>query len=155
MPRDKRFEQPRSLSRGRGAERSGRAARADLVWLKALPRSPTLPYSLSFHREDGGRIVTLDEYQIAAARTLNPQLNDQEKLLDAAAGIAEEAGEVLAHVRKHLYQGRELNRERLAEELGDVLWCIAAVATICDLDLASIAQQNQAKLAARHPPQNS
>jgi len=95
--------------------------------------------------------VTLDEYQKAAARTLNPRLNDQEKLLDAAAGIAEEAGEVLAHVRKHLYQERKLDRERLAEELGDVLWCVAAVATMSGLDLASIAQQNQRKLAARHP----
>ena len=95
--------------------------------------------------------VTLDEYQKAAARTLNPRLNDKEKLLDAAAGIAEEAGEVLAHVRKHLYQGRELNRERLAEELGDVLWCVSAVATMCDLDLSAIAHLNQQKLAARHP----
>jgi NTP pyrophosphatase (non-canonical NTP hydrolase) len=96
-------------------------------------------------------MVTFDEYQAAAARTLNPRLNDQEKLLDAAAGVAEEAGEVLAHVRKHLSQGRELDRARLAEELGDVLWCVAAVATMAGLDLASIARQNQAKLAARHP----
>ena len=95
--------------------------------------------------------MTLDEYQKAAARTLNARLNDQEKLLDATAGIAEEAGEVLAHVRKHLYQGRELNRDRLAEELGDVLWCVAAVATVSGLDLSSIARQNQEKLAARHP----
>ena len=95
--------------------------------------------------------MTLDEYQQAAARTLNPRLNDQEKLLDAAAGIAEEAGEVLAHVRKHLYQERKLDRERLAEELGDVLWCVAAVATVSGLDLVSIARQNQQKLAARHP----
>ena len=95
--------------------------------------------------------MTLDEYQKSAARTLNPRLNDQEKLLDAAAGIAEEAGEVLAHVRKHLYQGRQLDRERLAEELGDVLWCIAAVATVSGLELGSIARQNQQKLAARHP----
>lgn len=95
--------------------------------------------------------MTLDEYQQAAARTLNPRLNDQEKLLDAAAGIAEEAGEVLAHVRKHLYQGRELDREQLSEELGDVLWCVAAVATMCDLELSTVARQNQQKLDARHP----
>ena len=95
--------------------------------------------------------MTLDEYQKAAARTLNSRLNDQEKLLDAAAGIAEEAGEVLAHVRKHLYQGRELDRDRLAEELGDVLWCVAAVATMCDLELSAIARVNQQKLDARHP----
>jgi NTP pyrophosphatase (non-canonical NTP hydrolase) len=94
--------------------------------------------------------VTLDEYQKAAARTLNARLNEQEKLLDAAAGIAEEAGEVLAHVRKHVYQERELDRERLAEELGDVLWCVAAVATTCGMDLSSVARQNQQKLATRH-----
>ena len=96
--------------------------------------------------------MTLDEYQKSAARTINPGLNDQGKLLDAAAGIAEEAGEVLAHVRKHFYQGRELNRERLAEELGDVLWCVAAVATVCDMELSAIARQNQQKLVGRHPP---
>ena len=95
--------------------------------------------------------MRLDDYQKAAARTLNARLNDQEKLLDAAAGIAEEAGEVLAHVRKHLYQGRHLDRDRLAEELGDVLWCVAAVATISGLDLSAVARQNQDKLAARHP----
>src|SRR5688572_23295612 len=95
--------------------------------------------------------MNFDDYQKAAARTLNPRLNDQEKLLDAAAGIAEEAGEVLAHVRKHLYQGRELNREKLAEELGDVLWCVSAVATMCDLELSAVASLNQAKLASRHP----
>jgi NTP pyrophosphatase (non-canonical NTP hydrolase) len=95
--------------------------------------------------------VNLDEYQKAATRTLNTRLDDREKLLDAAAGIAEEAGEVLAHVRKHLYQGRELNREKLAEELGDVLWCIAAVATMCELSLGDVARRNQEKLALRHP----
>ena len=95
--------------------------------------------------------MTLDDYQKAAARTLNPRLTDQEKLLDAAAGIAEEAGEVLAHVRKHLYQARTLDRERLIEELGDVLWCVAAVATIAGVDLSTVAERNQSKLAARHP----
>ena len=94
--------------------------------------------------------MTLDEFQKAAARTLNSRLDDREKLLDAAAGVAEEAGEVLAHVRKHLYQERPLDRSRLAEELGDVLWCVAAVATMADLELSAVAKQNQEKLAARH-----
>lgn len=94
--------------------------------------------------------MTLDEYQQAASRTLNARLSEQEKLLDAAAGIAEEAGEVLAHVRKHLYQNRELDRERLAEELGDVLWCVAAVATVSGLELSAVARRNQEKLSVRH-----
>ena len=94
--------------------------------------------------------MTFDEYQRAAARTMNASLTDHERLLDAAAGIAEEAGEVLAHVRKHLYQGKPLDRERLAEELGDVLWCLAACATTAGLTLESIAAVNEKKLAARY-----
>ena len=95
--------------------------------------------------------MTFDEYQTAAARTMNSALPDNERLLDAAAGIAEEAGEVLAHVRKRLYQRTELDRKRLAEELGDVLWCVAAVATMQGLTLQDVAAGNIAKLRARHP----
>ncbi|NUQ12334.1 MAG: nucleoside triphosphate pyrophosphohydrolase family protein [Gemmatimonadaceae bacterium] len=95
--------------------------------------------------------MTFDEYQQAAARTMNASLTDDERLLDAAAGIAEEAGEVLAHVRKHLYQGKALDREKLAEELGDVLWCVAGVATSAGLSLHAIAARNGAKLSQRWP----
>ena len=59
------------------------------------------------------------EYEAKAARTINPSLDDKERLIDAAAGLAEEAGEALSIVRKHLYQGRELDRDKLEKELGD------------------------------------
>ena len=95
--------------------------------------------------------MTFDEYQDASARTLNARLTDNERLLDAAAGIAEEAGEVLAHVRKHLYQGRALDTTKLAEELGDVLWCVAAAATMTGLRLDHIAASNTDKLEKRYP----
>jgi len=95
--------------------------------------------------------MTLDDYQVAAARTVNEGLSQQEKLLDGAAGAAEEAGEVLAHIRKHVFQKRELDRQRLAEELGDVLWCVAAVATAAGVSLDTIGQSNIEKLRARYP----
>ena len=95
--------------------------------------------------------MTLDDYQNLAARTLNPRLSDPEKLLDAAAGIAEEAGEVLAHVRKHVYQGRSLDRDKLAEELGDALWCVASAASASGLSLDDIARNNIEKLVRRWP----
>ncbi len=95
--------------------------------------------------------MTFDEYQDASARTLNARLTDNERLLDAAAGIAEEAGEVLAHVRKHLYQGRPLDKAKLAEELGDVLWCVAAAATVSGVRLDQLASANINKLKKRHP----
>ena len=93
----------------------------------------------------------LSDYQSAALRTLNPALDADQRLLDAAAGLAEEAGEVLGVVRKHLFQRRALDREALAEELGDALWCLAAVASSLGLSLDRVAEANVEKLRRRHP----
>jgi len=90
-------------------------------------------------------------YETAAARTINPALGESERLIDAAAGLAEEAGEVLGLVRKHLYQGRELDRDKLEKELGDALWCLAMTARAAGLSLEAIAVSNIAKLKRRHP----
>ena len=93
----------------------------------------------------------LDAYQHAAARTIHPALDDEQRLLDAAAGLAEEAGEALSHVRKHVMQGRALDRDALAKELGDALWCLAIAARCIDIPLSEIASRNLAKLRSRHP----
>jgi len=93
----------------------------------------------------------LDAFQDAAARTINPTLDDQQRLLDAAAGLAEEAGEALAHVRKHVMQARALDRDALATELGDALWCLAVAARCIDMPLSEVAARNAEKLRRRHP----
>ncbi len=96
-------------------------------------------------------LTAFDEYQQAALRTTNPALGPDERLVDAAAGLAEEAGEVLGLVRKRVYQGRDAGRDRLVEELGDVLWCLAVAAHSLGIPLSEIASANEAKLRARHP----
>lgn len=95
--------------------------------------------------------MLLTEYQAAAARTLNPALDSDDRLLDAAAGLAEEAGEVLAHVRKHVMQGKPLERPELVLEIGDALWCVAALATTLGVTMEEVAHRNLEKLATRHP----
>jgi NTP pyrophosphatase (non-canonical NTP hydrolase) len=97
-------------------------------------------------------VTTLSEYQAEARRTINRGLTDDQRLLDAAAGLAEEAGEVLAHVRKHLLQGRPLDRDALTLELGDALWCVAITADTLGISLEEVARRNVDKLRARHPP---
>lgn len=82
---------------------------------------------------------------------MNPALSDSERLLDAAAGLSEESGEVLGTLRKHLYQQRPLDKNTLREELGDALWCLAAVATAAGISLGDVARSNLAKLARRYP----
>lgn len=95
--------------------------------------------------------LTLAEYQALAARTLNASLTTEERLMDAAAGLAEEAGEVLGLVRKHLFMHHGLDTARLAAELGDALWCLTAAAGALGLTLDDVAAANLAKLRRRYP----
>jgi NTP pyrophosphatase (non-canonical NTP hydrolase) len=96
-------------------------------------------------------VATLGGYQGEARRTVNRALTEDQRLLDAAAGLAEEAGEVLAHVRKHLFRGRPLDREALTLELGDALWCLAIAADTLGISLHDVARRNVEKLRARYP----
>jgi NTP pyrophosphatase (non-canonical NTP hydrolase) len=95
--------------------------------------------------------MTFDEYQQAALRTMNASLNDRDRLLDASAGLAEEAAEVLGLVRKQVFQQRAVDETRLTEELGDVLWCLAVTAHSLGISLSRVAELNQEKLRQRHP----
>ena len=95
--------------------------------------------------------MNLDEYQAAALRTINPALNDRDRLLDASAGLAEEAAELLGLVRKRVFQGRVVEEARLIEELGDVLWCLAVADGALGIPLSRVARENEAKLRRRHP----
>ncbi len=97
------------------------------------------------------RPVEFDAYQALARRTLNPGLDANARLLDAAAGLSEEAGEVLGTVRKHLFQQRALDREAITRELGDALWCLSAVAASLGISLGDVAHNNLEKLRRRYP----
>ncbi|MFP5355927.1 MAG: nucleoside triphosphate pyrophosphohydrolase family protein [Gemmatimonadota bacterium] len=97
------------------------------------------------------RPVEIDVYQALARRTLNPALDADARLLDAAAGLSEEAGELLGAVRKHLFQQRPLDRDAVTRELGDALWCLSAVATSLGISLGDVAHGNLDKLRRRFP----
>jgi NTP pyrophosphatase (non-canonical NTP hydrolase) len=96
-------------------------------------------------------VATLEGYQSEARRTINRALTDDQRLLDAAAGLAEEACEVLSHVRKHLVRKAPLDREAVALELGDALWCLAIAADTLGISLQDVARRNVEKLRSRYP----
>ncbi len=66
-------------------------------------------------------------------------------------------GSILNVYKKYLRDGIDLaaNRELLREELGDLLWYAAAVATACDLDLEDIAEANLRRTRDRYPRQHA
>ena len=95
--------------------------------------------------------MTFEEFQRAARRTVNPALSKDNRLVDAAAGLAEESGELLGLVRKRVFQNRDAGAERTREELGDVLWCLAITADSLGISLEDVAAANVEKLQRRYP----
>lgn len=91
--------------------------------------------------------MTLNEYQRLSNRTL-PGTHE---LPNYALGLNGEAGEVAELVKKGVYHGHPIEKERMAEELGDVLWYVAAMATACGMDMDQVAIKNVSKLHRRYP----
>ena len=95
--------------------------------------------------------LTADEYQKKAMTTLNPALSKHDALLNAVMGLCGESGECIDLVKKHLFQGHELDKEQLRRELGDVAWYLAEAAFALDLSLKEILRGNLDKLRSRYP----
>lgn len=95
--------------------------------------------------------MKINEYQKLAMTTLNPALSKKDVLINSVMGLCGESGEAIDIVKKWLAQGHELDREHLANELGDIAWYLAEAATALDLDLEDILQANIDKLKKRYP----
>ena len=95
--------------------------------------------------------MEINEYQRLAMTTLNPALDKRDVLINSVMGLCGESGEAIDVVKKWLAQGHELDRARLAKELGDVAWYLAEAATALDIPLEDILRANLDKLKARYP----
>nr|WP_253256408.1 nucleoside triphosphate pyrophosphohydrolase family protein [Moorella sp. E306M] len=90
------------------------------------------------------------QYQLAAERTAK-QIPKEQRYVNFAMGLAGETGEVVDYLKKVCFHGHPLDKNKLAEELGDLLWYIATIANTADLYLDRIADRNIEKLKKRYP----
>ena len=95
--------------------------------------------------------MDVDKYQELAMRTLNPEIDKKELILNASMGLCGESGEVIDLVKKYLFQGHDLDDEKLIKELGDVAWYLAEAATALNVNLSEILEKNIKKLEKRFP----
>ena len=95
--------------------------------------------------------MKINEYQNLAMRTLNPELSKRDVLINSVMGLCGESGEAIDIVKKWMAHGRELDKEYLTKELGDIAWYLAEAATALDLDLEDILRANIEKLKKRYP----
>jgi NTP pyrophosphatase (non-canonical NTP hydrolase) len=95
--------------------------------------------------------MDLNDYQKAARRTAI--YAEEHWVIYPALGLASEAGEVAGKIKKVLRdQGGDFAKaplEAIKDELGDVLWYVAALAADLGLALDEIAAENLAKLGSR------
>lgn len=95
--------------------------------------------------------MNINEYQKEAMALLNPALTEKDVLMNALMGLCGESGEAIDLMKKHLYQGHDLDKDKLIKELGDVAWYLAEAATGLNIDLSEVLQRNLNKLHARYP----
>lgn len=92
--------------------------------------------------------MTLNEFQALSRRTFKGK---GANISNAALGIAGEAGEIADYVKKCLYQGHQYDVAVMVEELGDLLFYIANMASLCGVALEDVAKFNYEKLLDRYP----
>lgn len=97
--------------------------------------------------------MEMKEYQRLAMRTDDPQKYNSglNRLINALMGLNGEAGEAIDLLKKALFQGHELEKDKLIEELGDNLWYLAEAAETIGVTLEDIANANLLKLLKRYP----
>lgn len=96
--------------------------------------------------------MTINEYRAAAMRTAQTdKFSAGDLLLNAALGLCGESGEVADLVKKHRFQGHDIDLEHVAKELGDIAWYLAVGAHAISYDLETVLKMNIDKLKSRYP----
>lgn len=93
-------------------------------------------------------------YQLWAAKGIRPESEGKDPLVGFALGLAGECGEVVDSIKKKVYHGRveeATSLDHMVEELGDVMWYVANLATTLGVTLEEVMELNVNKLESRYP----
>jgi NTP pyrophosphatase (non-canonical NTP hydrolase) len=102
--------------------------------------------------------MRLREYQLEAQKTdqVPGSRTDENRtgIMVPLLGLAGEAGTLLSEYKKWLREGTayQIFKERVIEELGDILWYVSNIAAKEGLDLEAIAKENLKKAKSRWLP---
>ncbi|MBA4541964.1 nucleoside triphosphate pyrophosphohydrolase family protein [Thermoactinomyces daqus] len=91
------------------------------------------------------------EYRKLARRTMNQSLTKREQLTMLALGLGGEAGEVADLIKKVVFHGHEMDRDKLIKESGDVIWYMENLLDYFDIPMSEVYETNIQKLLSRYP----
>lgn len=92
--------------------------------------------------------MEFNEYQKAANRTL---YGNEQVLTNCALGLAGESGQLIDLIQDYTFKGKDLDKEKMIDELGDVLWYLSQIAQWADVDFDDVAKENIETLNKRYP----
>ena len=93
------------------------------------------------------------DYRKEMLRTMNTDGNfDQESfIINAVLGLTGEAGEVADHVKKWMFQGHDLDTDKIVKELGDIRYYLELACYAMGVTIEQVEQANSDKLRKRYP----
>ena len=94
--------------------------------------------------------INFNQYQKEAFDLISED-GRKDMVLNGVLGLAGESGECCDILKKHRFQGHELDINHLIEELGDVMWYVAEAAAGIGVTLEDVAKRNIEKLERRYP----
>ena len=92
--------------------------------------------------------LEFNEYQEKANRTL---YGNEQVLTNCALGLAGEAGQLIYLIKYYTFKGKELDRDKMIHEMGDVLWYLSQIAQWADIPFDEVAKNNIETLNKRYP----
>ena len=95
--------------------------------------------------------MKISEYQEFCAKGILPATLEREPIVGFALGLAGESGEVVDDIKKKYFHGRTIEPDHTIEELGDVMWYVANIATQLGVTLDEVIERNADKLRVRYP----
>lgn len=93
--------------------------------------------------------LSFNKYQEEAYELISED-GRKDLILNGVLGLAGESGECCDIVKKYKFQGHDLDKTHILDELGDVLWYIAETASGLGVTLEEVAQFNLDKLHNRY-----
>ena len=108
-----------------------------------------MTYAFDTYQREAGAFAAPLTADTALANAALGLTGEAAEVLDAVLRLIVSAGKTSERVKKHLAQGHELDRDKIAAEIGDVQWYAARLCELLHLSLGDVAQGNIAKLRAR------
>ena len=90
--------------------------------------------------------MDLRKYQRESYIAVPPHSGVKDEIANWAVGLSEEVGEVNNVIKHFLWNGEPIDKAKLVEECGDVLWYLNAMCTVLGIDFNVVAELNVSKL---------